>query len=67
MDVDNSLPLRHSHVEASVKLDVDFADSAGILAARRVSLFVTQPLNWVELRGFVGRIIAKQDSHARGE
>ena len=32
VDVDNSLPLRHSHVEASVKLDVDFADSAGILA-----------------------------------
>ena len=27
-----SLPLRHSHPEASVKLDVDFAYSAGVLA-----------------------------------
>jgi hypothetical protein len=32
VDLDNSLPLRHSHLEASVKLDVDFAYNAGVLA-----------------------------------
>ena len=32
VDLDNSLPLRHRHLEASVKLDVDFAYRAGVLA-----------------------------------
>ena len=31
MDLDNSIPLRRSHPEASVKLDVDFAYSVGFL------------------------------------